>query len=136
MAATVPVRMDKELVAQASAEAERQKRTAPKQIEYWAALGQTLEGVIGQEDVIRLREGLLRLQPVNASPVDADRVFATVDAARTTSKRSTRVTSARVIYQASRDHPRYLEQIHADGRVIVGRFENGQFKPRSGPRSE
>ena len=129
MAATVPVRLDKKLIALAAAEAEHQKRTAPKQIEYWAALGQSLEGVLGRDDVIRLRAGLSRVEPVNAAPLDVDSVFAAVESARAVGDLSVHVTGARIIYQASRENPAYLEQIHPNGRIVVGRFEDGTFQP-------
>ena len=34
-------------------------------------------------------------------------------------------------YQASPQHPCYLERIEADGRVILGQFSNGVFIPES-----
>ena len=127
MSATAPIRLDKDLLADAATEAQRQKRTAPKQIEYWAELGQTLEGVLTREDLIQLREGLLRLEPVNAAPVSADDVFANLENARRKGSLQQQVTQARAIYQASESHPGYLEKIQANGQILIGRFENGKF---------
>lgn len=129
MATSAPIRLDKELFAQAVAEAERQKRTAPKQIEYWAELGQALDGLLSREDVIRLREGLLRLEPANAAPADPDAIFAELEAARLGGALSERVTNARIIYQVSTRKRGYLEQKHPDGRVVVGQFKDGVFIP-------
>ena len=128
MSSTAPIRLDKTLLAQAADEAERRKRTAPKQIEYWAELGQVLDGVLSREDAIRLRGGLLRLAPRDAQPVAADDVFSDLEYARTEGRLPARVTRARIVYQASTRAPGYLEQQHPDGRVVVGQFLDGVFQ--------
>lgn len=129
MAASHPIRLDALLLEQAAAEAKRQKRTAPKQIEYWAELGRVLDGLLSREDAIRLREGLLRLEPRSASPVDPEEIFSDLEAARREGNLPDRVTKARVVYQASERRPGYLDQKHPDGRVVVGQFANGSFEP-------
>lgn len=130
MAASNPIRIDRSLFEQAAAEADRQKRSTPKQVEYWAELGQACDGVLSHADAVRLREGLLTLEPCESAPVDADAVFATLDAARISGSLRNKVTMAKTIYQVSEDHPGYLEQIEPDGNVIVGQFERGKFKPK------
>jgi len=32
-------------------------------------------------------------------------------------------------YQLSKTKPDMIEQVHADGTVLIGRFENGEFVP-------
>jgi len=39
------------------------------------------------------------------------------------------VTKAKIAYQSSEKYPGYLEAVHADGRVVVGVWENGAFHP-------
>ena len=130
MAASNPIRIDRSLMEQAAAEADRQKRSTPKQVEYWAELGQVCDGLLSHADAVRLREGLLKLEPCESAPVDADTVFTNLDAARTDGSLSNKVTTARTIFQVSEDHPGYLEQIKPGGNIIVGQFEGGKFKPK------
>jgi hypothetical protein len=130
MAASNPIRIDRSLFEQAAAEADRQKRSTPKQVEYWAELGQVCDGLLSHADAVRLREGLLKLEPCESTPVNAEDVFATLDANRDDGSLSHTVTSAKTIYQVSDQHPGYLEQIEPEGNVIVGQFERGKFRPK------
>jgi hypothetical protein len=130
MAASNPIRIDKELFEQAAAEADWQKRSIPKQVEYWAELGQICDGLITHADAIRLREGLLKIEPDDTTPIDADEVFADLDAARESRSLKNLITQAKTIYQASEQHAGYLEQIDTGGNVLVGQFKNGKFQPK------
>jgi hypothetical protein len=130
MAASNPIRIDKELFEQAAAEADRQKRSIPKQVEYWAELGQICDGLITHADAIRLREGLLKIEPDDTTPIDADEVFADLDVARESRSLKNLITQAKAIYQASEQHAGYLEQIDTGGNVLVGQFKNGKFQPK------
>jgi len=120
-----PIRLDASLVEEAVAEAARRLRTPPKQIEFWVKLGKAVDGLLSLEEIMALRAGLVHLEPTRGLRVDPDDVFEDLDSRRETLSAS--VTSARVVYQASREHPGYLEQIHPDGRVVVGRFEGRDF---------
>lgn len=123
-----PVRLDPELMAQASREAKRQHRSARKQIEYWVELGRAVEGVVTREQAAGLRLGLMVVTAPDAGPVDVDEVFAELESRRPAL--AGQVTRAPVRYQASRAHPGLLERIDPDGRVTVGQFEQGEFQPR------
>jgi hypothetical protein len=130
MAASNPIRIDRSLFEQAAAEADRQKRSTPKQVEYWAELGQVCDGLLSHADAVRLREGLLKLEPCESTPVNAEDVFTTLDANRDDGSLSHNVTTAKTIYQVSDQHPGYLEQIEPEGNVIIGQFERGKFRPK------
>lgn len=134
MAVSSPLRLDHKLVEAAAAMAHLFKRTTPRQIEYWAELGRAVERELDAETVIALREGLaqLRVEPIHSSPVAADDVFADLDVARDSGLLSQHVSAAKVRYQASQAAPGLLEQVHPDGRVVTGRFLNGQFIPQIG----
>ena len=129
MAASNPIRIDNSLYEQAAAEADKQKRSTPKQVEYWAELGQACDGLLSQADAVRLREGLLKLEPALTAPIDTETVFANLETARESGALTQQVTQAALIYQVSETHPGYLEQIGTDGQVRVGQFKNGTFKP-------
>ena len=122
-----PIRLDPDLLTEAANEAVRQHRSTPKQIEFWAALGKAADGLLTQEDLLALRTGLLRLEVVDSPRINPTEVRQEVEASRDRLKGE--VTRARHVYQASLSHPGYIEQIHPDGLVVVGRFENGTFVP-------
>jgi len=130
MAASNPIRIDRSLFEQAAAEADRQKRSIPKQVEYWAELGQICDGLLSHADAIRLREGLLKIEPDNTTPIDTDAVFADLNTARNSGALTNSVTRAKVIYQISESHPGYLEQLEPDGNVVIGQFKSGKFQPK------
>ncbi len=131
MTTSNPMRLDRELVQAASAVAERQKRSVPRQIEYWAELGRSVESVLDPETLIAVQEGLARLvvEMAPSAPVSSADVFRDLDNSRARGTLSTRVSSAPVRYQASTSAPGLLEQIHSDGAKILGRFSSGQFVP-------
>ncbi len=123
-----PVRLDPDLMEDATREAKRQHRSTRKQIEYWVALGRAVDGSVSREQAVGLRSGLLAVMAPDVGPVEVDEVFAELEQRRPTL--AGQVTRASVRYQASRAHPGLLERIGPDGRVTLGQFEHGQFQPR------
>lgn len=129
MAISSPLRLDHKLVAAATAMGNLFKRSAPRQIEYWAELGRAVERELNAETVIALREGLaqLRVEPIKSAPVSSADVFANLDAMGNSGALGTAVSTAKLRYQASAEIPGLLEQIHPNGQRVLGRFSNGQF---------
>lgn len=125
MSASSPIRIDAALLDSAAAEASREHRTPPKQIEYWANLGRAVDGLLSRAEIVALRAGLLHLEPSSSGPVDPDEVFGHVE--RDRDQFAQELTLSGVAYQASRSRPGYLEAVYPDGRVVIGLFENGQF---------
>lgn len=134
MAVSSPLRLDHKLVEAATAMGNLFKRSTPRQIEYWAELGRAVERELDAETVIALREGLaqLRVEPIQSAPVASHEVFASLDAGRLSGALTQSISSAKLRYQASTSAPGLLEQVHPDGKVIQGRFLNGQFIPHLG----
>ncbi len=120
-----PMRLDPELVDEATEAAKRQKRSTRKQIEFWAELGRAVDGVVTLAQAAGLRSGLLAVTAPDVGPVDADDVFAELEARR--ADLPGEVTRSSVRYQASRAHPGMLERIDGTGRRTIGQFENGEF---------
>lgn len=129
MAISSPLRLDDKLVAAATAMGNLFKRSTPRQIEYWAELGRAVERELDAETVIALREGLaqLKVEPIRSAPVAPSEVFANLDAMRDSGALGASISSAKVRYQASTTAPGLLEQVHPDGRRVLGRFSQGQF---------
>ena len=126
-----PVRLQDELMRSAAMAGARQHRSAAQQIEYWAALGRAVAGLLDPDRLLAVQAGLARLtvEPVTASPLDADHVFAALEADRGGGVLRDAVSSASVRYQASVAYPGLLERIDADGQRRVGRFIQGAFQP-------
>lgn len=126
-----PMRLDAALIAAAEREAAIQKRSIPKQIEFWAELGKAVEHVIGMDDVIAITQGLKRIELENLiSPTaDPDEVFDSLEKSRAGGSLSKNVSAAPVYYEASPRRPGLLDRIDsASGKRDTGRFENGDFR--------
>ena len=131
MTMSTAIRLSDDLVREAESEAMLYKRTTPKQLEYWAEIGKLVARTASSEDLLYLMEDLaeIRIRPRHAMPVNADAVFATVEAQRDSGVLSSQVTQARVRYEASTDRPGLLDRITPDGQRQSGRFRDGEFIP-------
>ena len=131
---TTPVRLEKNLVRHAAAEAQIQRRSTPKQIEFWAEIGRTIAGEVSAEDLIAISQGVrrVRIEPVHPEALSSDDLWAEVEADRETGALSQHIARGRIVYQASERRPGYLEAIYPDGQRITGQFRNGRFEPLSG----
>lgn len=126
-----PMRLDSSLIAAAEREAAIQKRSIPKQIEFWAELGKAVEHIIGFDDVIAITQGLKRIElaPLVSTTVSPDDVFDMVERRRSEKTLAADVTSATVYYEASKTRPGCLDRVNsAGGKRETGHFQNGDFK--------
>ncbi|MBT8342886.1 MAG: hypothetical protein HKP58_16500 [Desulfatitalea sp.] len=60
-----PMRLSTELVEAAERAGRIQKRSVPKQIEYWAAIGKAMENVINYSDIFAVLQGFKKITIVN-----------------------------------------------------------------------
>jgi hypothetical protein len=132
--ATVSVRIDKDLALQAEREARIQNRSNAKQIEYWAKIGKAISSKLSIEDVFAVSQGIktikLEVTPSGQSiPVSSDDIFNDLENDRAKGLLAKKVTSARIYYEASIEHPGYLDRVNsATQKRQTGTFENGEFK--------
>ena len=125
-----PMRLDSTLVEAAKREAALQKRSIPKQIEFWAELGKAVERVIGMEEVVAITQGLkkLKLENVDSSSAKPDDVFDSLEQIRASGSLSGNVSAAVVYYEASTQRPGLLDKVNtASGERQTGHFRNGKF---------
>ena len=124
-----PIRLDDGIISLATASASLEKRSVPKQIEYWAEIGRRIEQHVDRKGILALIQGLAEVdvRPVNSAPVDIDDVFGQLNADRTSGKLSEAVTQASFVYEASEAHPGFLDRIGKDGQRTTGYFQNGDF---------
>ena len=104
-------------------------RSTAKQIEYWADLGRSVSSTLDPDVLLSVISGLtiLKAEPVFSAPIEPESVFETLENDRKSGLLQTTVTAAKIRYQASVKHPSYLEQVDLNGKVVTGKFENGQF---------
>lgn len=126
-----PMRLDSSLIAAAEREAAIQKRSIPKQIEFWAELGKAVEHLIGVDDVIAVTQGLKRIElaPLVSIAVNPDDVFDMLESKRTAGTLADDVTGAAVYYEASKSRPGCLDKVDSvSQKRETGRFQNGEFR--------
>lgn len=130
---TTAVRLDDILVRYAAAEGAVNRRSTPKQIEYWAEIGRAVAGEVSAEDLIAILQGIrqVKVEPVVAESLTSDDLWAEVDQARESGDLGRAIGRGRTVYQASGNKPGYLEAIYADGSREVGEFRNGRFEALS-----
>jgi hypothetical protein len=132
--ATESLRIDKDLVLQAGREARIQNRSKAKQVEYWAKLGKAISPKLNIVDAFAISQGiktffLEKTQSSQSIPIDSDLVFNDLENDRTKGLLAKKVTSAKIYYEASVEHPGYLVRVNAiTGKRQTGSFENGKFQ--------
>ena len=126
-----PVRLQQALMHSAALAGARQHRSAAEQIEYWAALGQQVAGVLDPDKLLDVASGLaaLKVEPITAAAVVPEQVFAALEQQRRSGQLSQSVSGASLRYQASKAQPGLLEEIKPNGNRRLGRFCNGLFEP-------
>ena len=128
---TGPMRLNSALVAEAEQAGSIQKRSVPKQIEFWAELGKAVEHVIGIADVFAIIQGLkkVKVEPVISAIVDPSDVFNSLESRRKSGNLTEEVTSSAIYYEASLSQPGLLDRVDsATGERQTGQFHNGEFR--------
>ena len=130
--AASPIRLDPKLIELAKREGATKKRSAPKQIEYWAELGKAVEPVIDLKDAYEIIQGFMKisvesLESKAVSPKDA---FDSLEEKRENGELSEIVAESPVYYEASISKPGLLDKVtSATGKRQTGMFRNGKFEP-------
>jgi hypothetical protein len=126
-----PLRLNAALIEAAEREGAVQKRSVPRQIEFWAELGKAVESVVGPADVVAVIQGIKRIkvEPVASIAVDPGDVFDSIETDRKSGALGKKVTSAAIYYQTSLSQPGLLDRVNAStGERQTGLFRNGEFK--------
>ncbi len=128
---TSPMRLDSALVTAARREGSINKRSAPKQIEFWAELGKAVEQVLNYNDIFAVIQGLkkVKVESVKSVPVDPADIFSSLEDRRKSGELAEKVTSAAIYFEASRKLPGLLDRVNTvTGERQTGRFHNGELK--------
>jgi hypothetical protein len=131
---TVSLRIDQDLALQAEREAGIQNRSKTKQLEYWAKLGKAVSSKLSITDAFAVSQGIKTIKlevapPVQSIPIDSDAIFNDLENDRTKGLLAKNVTSAKIYYEASVEHPGYLDRVNSiTKKRQTGSFENGVFQ--------
>ena len=128
------MRLQQELMQRATLAGARHHRSAAEQIEYWAALGQQVAGVLDPDKLLDVLTGLaaLKVEPITTAAVAAEQVFAALEQQRRSGQLSQSVSGASLRYQASALCPGLLEEISPDGMRRLGQCRDVRFEPLEG----
>ncbi len=127
--ASSPIRLKSGLMEAATVAGSVQHRSASEQIEYWADIGRRVSKVVDTDSLLAVNAGLadIRIEEKSSISIDPDAVFATLERDKDSGALSEAIAADSVRYQASEQHPGMLEQVHPDGRRVVGQFVEGVF---------
>jgi len=127
--ANSPVRLQDDLMQAAKLTGERFHRSSAEQIEYWADIGRKVSTVLDPDILSSIAMGLTRVkvEPIYGVRINPDDVFKALDIQREEGELAQLVTGSSIKYQSSLKHPGYLEKIDQQGKVEVGRFNEGDF---------
>lgn len=131
---TVSLRIDQDLALQAEREARIQNRSKTKQLEYWAKLGKAISSKLDIADAYAVSQGIKTIKlettpSVQSIPIDPEVVFNDLENNRAKGLLAKNVTSAKVYYEASLEHPGYLDRVDSvTKKRMTGSFKDGEFK--------
>jgi len=127
--ANSPVRLDADLMAEATRHGQLFNRSAAETIEYWASLGKRVGKVVNPDVLLEIQSGAMNIdvKPARVNRVESESVFYQVEKRRKAGVLNQFVKRDYPVYQVSTSQPGLLEQILPDGSVKTGRFKNGKF---------
>ncbi|MFO7912483.1 MAG: hypothetical protein R6V15_10015 [Desulfotignum sp.] len=131
---TVSLRIDQDLALQAEREARIQNRSKTKQLEYWAILGKAVSSKLSISDAFAVSQGIKTIKleeppSVQSISINSDDVFNQLENDRAKRILAGKVTTAGIYYEASAEHPGYLDRVNSvTGERQTGLFEHGEFR--------
>ncbi len=126
-----PVRLQADLMNAATTTGKLMHRSTAEQIEYWASVGRRVASQLTPDNIVALSSGLanIKVEPVTTDAIDPDAVFESLEYDRSSGNLANTISASEVKYQASKNHPGYLEKTDPSGHITVGQFSNGTFVP-------
>jgi len=124
-----PVRISDAFLDEAKLAAEREMRSLPKQVEYWADIGKVVASALDPVTLAAVRAGTLTVTAV-AKPsraVDVDQVLAELEHERADGTLVESATRASRVYQVDPSDPERVQCIDAAGKRQSGQFIDGRF---------
>lgn len=124
---SIPLRVSENLFKQAEIEGGYLNRSAAKQVEYWAKLGQKVADSLTTADVLALLQGVaeLRVNMPQVAPLNTSDVFQQVREANVEGHYTARSS---MYYESTAGRLGFLDQVMPDGTRQTGRFSDGSFQ--------
>ncbi len=121
MAQQKPIRLNPELMRKAEQEAALEHRSVPRQIEYWASLGQLMSRMMTSDQRLALMQGLVTLRLEESQPTDLsmDNILGELESDRQSGRLPGRVSEAPVRYGVDPENPSRLVAYTAEGKRVV-----------------
>lgn len=120
------IRLKRDLVSLAASEAHINKRSLPKQIEFWADLGRMISKVLTANEIIAVVQGVkkLKVEDREVEYVPLEEIQEDID------QRYPLLSESRMVYEACNENPDWVIQVdrHFNTRE-PGIFRDGKFKP-------
>jgi hypothetical protein len=125
-----PLRLSEKLVEKAKKVARTSMRSAPKQVEHWAHIGQKVEPFLTSTDLTALANGEVEIRVVRkkSAPIEVDRVFDELEKDRSEGTLHSKIVQSKIWYEASKKKPGFLDRVSASGKRETGKFIDGLFK--------
>jgi len=122
------LRLSNNLMKKAAKEVKLSYRSVPKQIEFWANIGQQVEAKMTPADLVALAAGEIEIVRKKSSPVAMEDVFAKLESDRRDGSLAAKIAADRVWYEESEEHPGHLVRVDiASGERTMGLFKAGVF---------
>lgn len=112
-----PIRLERSLMEQARVQAALEHRSLPKQIEYWANLGQKVAQMLTADQMLELMQGFIRIKLEENEPerFDMDDVLGDLESSRKAGTLANRVTGSAVRYGIDPANPDRLVVMDVNG---------------------
>ena len=124
------LRIDSEIFGEAKAAAAMAHRTTPKQLEYWAKVGQLLCEQVPESDIFSLLSGQKYIANVlikENQDVAVDEILGQLEHDRLAGTLSGSVSKAAIKYDMPAKSDGLIRQVDENGNESFGSFENGHF---------
>jgi len=126
---STPLRVNDTLFKEAEVEGAFMRRSAAKQVEFWAELGKTLSQSITNTELLALMQGIAKVSVdlPTTTAIDPQAVFAQVNKKREAGDLGQVITQNHLYYEASHQNPGLLDEVAPNGKRRSGRFIDGKF---------
>ena len=129
---TKSIRLDLALVESAEKVSDKLFRSVPKQIEYWASLGQKVDHELTSHEISDFMDGVIDIEPRSKSIEDfsLSSVNEQIEYERSLGTLKSSLTESKEWFDISSEYSGYLVKKNDKGESVVGKFENGAFVPK------
>ena len=133
------IKVPSRFYSMAKERAERNRRSVPMQVQYWAEIGCVVEDIgVTKEQLVEAATALRERKQGRATPAqvllgEIVRTFATPEPAAEAEFRKLIAAEAGPVYGTSPEHPGKIVERRPDGSEVVGTLRGRQFIPDEAP---